>query len=29
MAEVNETAVVGCILGIAVGDALGLPWEGF
>lgn len=27
MAEVDRTAVVGCI-GIAVGDALGLAWEG-
>jgi ADP-ribosyl-[dinitrogen reductase] hydrolase len=24
----NETAIIGCILGTAVGDALGLPYEG-
>ncbi len=28
MTEVTETTVIGCILGTAVGDALGLPWEG-
>ncbi len=28
MAEPDETALVGCLLGTAVGDALGLPWEG-
>ncbi|MFN6398429.1 MAG: ADP-ribosylglycohydrolase family protein [Planctomycetota bacterium] len=26
---VNEKAIIGCILGTAVGDALGLPYEGF
>ena len=25
---VNEKAIIGCILGTAVGDALGLPYEG-
>lgn len=24
----NEHAIIGCILGTAVGDALGLPYEG-
>jgi len=24
----NEKAIIGCILGTAVGDALGLPYEG-
>lgn len=24
----NREAIVGCILGTAVGDALGLPYEG-
>ncbi len=24
----NKEAIVGCILGTAVGDALGLPYEG-
>jgi ADP-ribosylglycohydrolase len=28
MTRPNSTAIVGCLLGTAVGDALGLPYEG-
>lgn len=28
MSEVDETATVGCLLGAAIGDAVGLPFEG-
>ncbi|WP_372371487.1 ADP-ribosylglycohydrolase family protein [Candidatus Uabimicrobium sp. HlEnr_7] len=28
MLSLNKNSIVGCLLGTAVGDALGLPWEG-